>query len=46
MPFGFSRTIINIGLEYLTIGVILFQKSALVVELYLIYPKFIFSRQL
>ena len=46
MPSGLFRTIINIGLEYLAIGVISFQKSALVVELYFIYPESGFNKQL
>ena len=46
MPSGFSRTVIGVALEYLAVGVILFQKSAFVVELYLVYPESIFGRRL
>ena len=44
MPFGFSYTAVNIGLKYLAVGVILFQKSALVVELYFVYPESGFNK--
>ena len=35
MPSGLFRTVVNIGLKYLAVGVILFQKSTFVVEPYL-----------
>ena len=46
MPSGFSRTVVNIGLEYFAVGVILFQKFILVVKPYLIYPGSVFNKRL
>ena len=46
MPFGFFCTTVDVGLEYLAVGVTLFQKSALVVELYVVYPKSGFNKRL
>ena len=46
MPSGFSHTVVSVALEYFAVGVILFRKSALVVELYLVYPKSVFGKRL
>ena len=41
MPSRLFHTVIGVGLKYLTIGVISFQKSALVIKPYFVYPEFI-----
>ena len=46
MPSGLFYTVVNIGLKYLAISVILFQKSALVVEPYFVYPESGFNKWL
>ena len=46
MPSGLFRTVVDVGLEYLAVGVILFQKSALVVEPYFVYPESGFDKRL
>ena len=46
MPSGFFHTVIDVGLEYLAVGVTSFPKSALVVKLYLVHPKSVFGKRL
>ena len=46
MPSGLFCTVVDIGLEYLAVGVTSFPKSALVVKLYLVYPESVFGKRL
>ena len=46
MPSRLFYTVIDVGLKYLAINIILFQKSALVVEPYFVYPESGFDKQL
>ena len=46
MPSRPFRTVADTGLEYLAVGVISFQKSALVVKPYFVYPESGFNKRL